>query len=550
MSKKRKNAGEGYGYMFSGAFNSKADAVKKEKQRKGSFVKAVMTQHGMRYAVMTPRTNPIRRRARKNAGLAPVTSGRMSVFHDKAIGQFTATKFHPKYGNLSAHGYTRKQAASNLRDELRRVRAAGTWRVNPDALSQIQHGDRVTILVPAGFGRDGQEYKQKSGKAVMRSSSGGWVLNMGGRYGTPAVADGRNIVKVTKGRRENPEKPISLKEFRKMLRLAGYGPGAAVRGVTREQAEGYIKRLDEVNNRYDPRATVGGPLFNNPGPVKQYESQIFDTSTSAGIAKAERYKARLNNLYETVDVHAIGLSRVQIVGRKHKGENPGELLVLGANPHPVMHSELRANPLPLCGKRIGGETCSRKPGHRGPCLPQGATMRPRSRLRHGWKPRAGNPSAAAIREDFTGTEADKVSVSSEPHMPAGDYAQLGELLLLTFKPTTGGQVQGIKFVKPLPVMVSDETARQIYFVGGDQNLGEGVAAFGTHQRGGLLVLGEARRIDYKQRKEHVPDPEADEWRHEFGEESGIRPTLLYDRTNKRILLEGGEYVIRPEGIRN
>jgi len=62
VTKKRKNAGEGYGYMFSGAFAKKSDAVKKEKKRKGSFVKAVMMRSGMRYAVMTPRTNPIKRK--------------------------------------------------------------------------------------------------------------------------------------------------------------------------------------------------------------------------------------------------------------------------------------------------------------------------------------------------------------------------------------------------------------------------------------------------------------------------------------------------------
>jgi hypothetical protein len=244
-------------------------------------------------------------------------------------------------------------------------------------------------------------------------------------------------------------------------------------------------------------------------------------------------------------------------------QNPGELIVLGANPHETGNRELtlppgsiltiRMNPAqvnPICGAMIGGEPCSRNPGHRPPHLPQGATMRTRGRLRPGWKPRSANPSAEAIRESFTGAEVEKISVRSEPHIPGGDYAQLGELLLLTFKPANGGQVQGIKFQKPRPLMVSDETARQIYFVGGDQDLGEGVATFGTHQRGGLHILGEARRIDYKQRKEHAPHPDADEWRHEFGEESVVHPTLLYDRTNKRILLEGGEYVIRPEGIRN
>jgi hypothetical protein len=63
-------------------------------------------------------------------------------------------------------------------------------------------------------------------------------------------------------------------------------------------------------------------------------------------------------------------------------------------------------------------------------------------------------------------------------------------------------------------------------------------------------LGEARRIDYQQRKEHVPHPESDQWRHEFGEETGVRPITLFDSKSKRLLLEGGEYVIRPEGIVN
>jgi hypothetical protein len=64
MSKKRKNAGEGYGYMFSGAFKKKADAVAKEKSRKGSFVKGVYTPQGHRYVVMTPRTNPRKKKAK------------------------------------------------------------------------------------------------------------------------------------------------------------------------------------------------------------------------------------------------------------------------------------------------------------------------------------------------------------------------------------------------------------------------------------------------------------------------------------------------------
>jgi len=144
-----------------------------------------------------------------------------------------------------------------------------------------------------------------------------------------------------------------------------------------------------------------------------------------------------------------------------------------------------------------------------------------------------------------------VTSANEPHMPAGDYSQLGELLALYVKPMKGGQVMQIDFKRPRPKVVTDESARQIWFFEGDQDVSDSLASFGAHDRGaGLFELGEARRIDYKQRKEHVPDPDVDEWRHEFGEETGVRPTVVFDRNRKRLMLEGGEYEIRREGIVN
>lgn len=51
----------------------------------------------------------------------------------------------------------------------------------------IQVGSLVTIV-----NRFGQSH---TGRAVMRGPYG-WVLNMGGRHGTPAIADETNVVKV------------------------------------------------------------------------------------------------------------------------------------------------------------------------------------------------------------------------------------------------------------------------------------------------------------------------------------------------------------------
>ena len=52
----------------------------------------------------------------------------------------------------------------------------------------IRPGDRVTIRDRFG--------KERTGRAVMRSSHGGWVLNMGGAHGTPGLADDSNITSV------------------------------------------------------------------------------------------------------------------------------------------------------------------------------------------------------------------------------------------------------------------------------------------------------------------------------------------------------------------
>lgn len=62
MSRKRKNAGLGYGMQFHGSFSKKADAEKKERKRKGAFIRGARTIHGYRYIVMSPRTNPIKRK--------------------------------------------------------------------------------------------------------------------------------------------------------------------------------------------------------------------------------------------------------------------------------------------------------------------------------------------------------------------------------------------------------------------------------------------------------------------------------------------------------
>jgi hypothetical protein len=462
MSKRRKNAGEGYGFMFSGAFAKKSDAVAKEKTRKGSFVKGMPTRHGYRYVVMTPRTNPRRSNPAARAWAAFTAEEKREL---KRLG-FKKSSFKTEADVQSAK-------AALARMEATRGNSVAWGKKNPTELLVMganpqthevtaNKGDTITIRVnPTALSRSTDDSRFMLAAAAQLYPGKSLAALTGAELSKVAMLAARL-------KRENP--------------YFGFGPSRPSKkelAASRREFKGNVRRKTEEDRAY---------------------------IRSLRPKRRARGQAKLDRLFHEV-----------------YGQNPA-----------------------TCGAMIGGYPCTRKPGHRGPHLPQGATLRPRSR--HNWGPR-GNPSAEALRESFTGTEVDRVTVHREGHMPAGDYALLGKLLALYVKPLAGGQVQ---MIKPSgTTVVSDESARQLYFVGGDQDVTLALGVFGARERSvGLVELGEARRIDYKQRKEHVPDPDVDEWRHEFGEETGERPLVLFDAKHKRLLLEGGAYVVRAEGIVN
>ena len=445
MSHKRKNAGEGYGYMFSGAFAKKADAVKKEKQRKGSFVKAVMMKSGMRYAVMTPRTNPIKHKKKAERG-NPHTS---QIFDTSTVeGLKKAERFKAKlektYDSVNVYSIG-----------LNRVQIVGLG--SRAAIKRHREGENPSeLLVMAANPSESRELTVPAGSTI--------------------------TIRVNPEPRPNAFAPT-------FARLA-------IEERARKQREAAYERQQKAR------------------------------------AKASRAdEERMTDYYSKL--------------RKKVRQGPRKVRDLFHE----LYAPLEENP--VCGVRIGGQLCTRNPGHRGPHLPQGATMRTAKRLPHSWKPRKRNPSAATLREEFTGSPADWITAEQEPHIPAGDYAQLGELLSLYVKPGRGDAVQQINFREAeRPLLLSDESARQLWLAGGNQDVSASLSAFGANGDSELVELGELRRIDYKQRKEHVPHPDHDEWRHEMGEESGVRPRLWFDTRLKRLLVQGGEYEVRPEGIVN
>ena len=80
----------------------------------------------------------------------------------------------------------------SFREKVQRAMAKRRVQKNPGI--EIQPGDLVTIMSPQG--------QYHTGRVVMKSSHpDSWVLNMGGKHGTPGIATvGKNIVRVRKGR--------------------------------------------------------------------------------------------------------------------------------------------------------------------------------------------------------------------------------------------------------------------------------------------------------------------------------------------------------------
>lgn len=66
------------------------------------------------------------------------------------------------------------------------------------AFHSIQVRDKVKIRVPNGIGRGGQEWTEKVGRVVMYGCEGVWVLDMGGKHGTPGICTPENFVKIVR----------------------------------------------------------------------------------------------------------------------------------------------------------------------------------------------------------------------------------------------------------------------------------------------------------------------------------------------------------------
>jgi hypothetical protein len=94
-----------------------------------------------------------------------------------------STRARPK---PARHHSTRKSPAQLDREIAEAVGTGGAG-TGSYPFSTIRPGCRVTIVTP--------QHQQRTGTAVMRGPHG-WVLNLGGKHGTPGIATEANVIQV------------------------------------------------------------------------------------------------------------------------------------------------------------------------------------------------------------------------------------------------------------------------------------------------------------------------------------------------------------------
>lgn len=189
-------------------------------------------------------------------------------------------------------------------------------------------------------------------------------------------------------------------------------------------------------------------------------------------------------------------------------------------------------------------------------------------------PRRYNPSATAnaVYEEFHGAPPAEILEIRETERVHGHLAGIGDLVCIVVK-IAGGQKMGskVELNAPDPAKSADsdivrvgcnEDKNQLYFVGGDQSIDVRALGFRdsytvTHDGEDfdatdlrdLMVIGEVHKLTYRTEKEFDKFEEIDYF-HKVGEDTKIRPFLLYDTMNSTMKLAGGEYTIHAKGIVN
>jgi hypothetical protein len=156
--------------------------------------------------------------------------------------------------------------------------------------------------------------------------------------------------------------------------------------------------------------------------------------------------------------------------------------------------------------------------------------------------------AEQLYETFHGESPEEIVRVQESDCQRKVYTGLGTLTEITIDALAGE----CKITFPAEdgvQLASAPGGRQLYLIGGNQNIDSQIEKFGTDTTKDFVELGAATKITYRTRKKIDNFDLVDYW-HKAGEETNEPPYAFYDHLRKRIFLVGGRYRVEAPGIIN
>lgn len=168
-------------------------------------------------------------------------------------------------------------------------------------------------------------------------------------------------------------------------------------------------------------------------------------------------------------------------------------------------------------------------------------------VKGGRNPDEGELSEAEdLYKTFHGRDPREVLELTESAEERGEYTGLGDLVELTIDAPNGDRVV-VNFKDDGVRLASSPEGTQLYLLGGNQDISGVLGKFGADTSKDLIDLGELKQLVYDAAKWQT-DFTPQEWKHDLGEESGVRPRTFFDQLKKRIFFAGGTYRVKRPGI--
>jgi len=157
-------------------------------------------------------------------------------------------------------------------------------------------------------------------------------------------------------------------------------------------------------------------------------------------------------------------------------------------------------------------------------------------------------SAAELYERFHGRSPREIIEMQESDAARHTYSAIGDLVELVIDAPAGTVKIGFGPADAVKV-ASAPGGKQLYFLGGNQNLDGELGRFGSDPSKDFVDLGTAVQLTYRARKS-MDNYQLVNYYHDLGEETGEQPLAFYDRLKRRIFLVGGAYKVEAPGIIN